>query len=106
MREYCGNCGGEFRNAAHPMTSPIYLTSREVADITEYRRRPDGRPIVSHAFERVMGGVVSHFNACGVVAGETPLAGGEMHGLTVANLEKGVGSDQLPPANPDDAQGA
>lgn len=54
------------------MTSPIYLTPREIADITgkqryraqaralarmgiEYRLRPDGRPIVSRlAFERTM----------------------------------------------------
>ncbi|MFB3106612.1 MAG: DUF4224 domain-containing protein [Pseudomonadales bacterium] len=34
MREYCGNCGGEFRSPGHPMTSPIYLTPREVAEIT------------------------------------------------------------------------
>ncbi|MDH3672665.1 MAG: DUF4224 domain-containing protein [Gammaproteobacteria bacterium] len=89
------------------MMSSIYLTTQEVADITGYRRRPDGWPIVSRvAFERVMGGVVSHFNACGVVADGAPLAGDEMHGLAVANLEKGAGSDQLPLANPDDIRGA
>ena len=78
MREYCGNCGGEFRNAAHPMTSPIYLTPREVADITGKQRyraqaralarmgvhfltRPDSRPIVSRlAFESAMGNDAAH----------------------------------------------
>ncbi len=64
MRGYCGNFGGKFRSATHPMTSPIYLTPRDVAEITGKRRylaqaralarmgvrlimRPDGSPVVT-----------------------------------------------------------